>query len=489
MKRVILSVMMIAVTQVALWAAPFTQGNLVVYRVGDGTSLLTNAGNYAFLDELTTNGTLVQSIALPQNEFIDGNGNVNYPIQNSAAATSEGMMTLSTDGRYLVFTGYATNDNWKTSNGGLPLPTSTVVPRVVGRAGALGDVDTTTGLSPLGNIISGSGGNPRAVASTDGSNFWIAVSTKGVCYTTLGSNDVRQLVGNTNKRAVGVYDQRADFAYPPGHQQLYVVNAAGPLSIGTNVATVSSVETQLVGVTSSHPPLISPYEFVLLPLQAGSSNVDTAYLADEGSALAGSVSKWCYSSITSNWSNFGSVSASIFALPCGVRGITASISVSGSQTNVNLYVAAGCGGGLGTLTGTVLPGGWLYAITDSSGFGGTLTGSLPAPIAATSNLFAGTPLVEWRGVAFAPAETLRVTSISKSGSDVPLKWDAMAGRSYIVQSTPGDANGNYNSSSFTDLSPTNFTLGFGLTQNSFTDSAGATNKPSRYYRVKLVPEP
>ena len=44
----------------------------MVYRIGDGTSILTNAGNYAFLDELTTNGTLVQSIVnLPQNGFID----------------------------------------------------------------------------------------------------------------------------------------------------------------------------------------------------------------------------------------------------------------------------------------------------------------------------------------------------------------------------------------------------------------------------------
>src|SRR5262245_40428571 len=43
----------------------FTPGNLVIYRVGDGSTSLTNTGNPVFLDEYTTAGTLVQSIVLP----------------------------------------------------------------------------------------------------------------------------------------------------------------------------------------------------------------------------------------------------------------------------------------------------------------------------------------------------------------------------------------------------------------------------------------
>ena len=45
--------------------AAFTPGNIVIYRVGDGTSSLVNTGNAVFLDEYTPSGTLVQSIALP----------------------------------------------------------------------------------------------------------------------------------------------------------------------------------------------------------------------------------------------------------------------------------------------------------------------------------------------------------------------------------------------------------------------------------------
>src|SRR5262249_6112923 len=41
----------------------FTPGNLVIVRRGDGTSALGNPNTLVFLDEYTTGGTLVQSIA------------------------------------------------------------------------------------------------------------------------------------------------------------------------------------------------------------------------------------------------------------------------------------------------------------------------------------------------------------------------------------------------------------------------------------------
>ncbi len=481
---ILMTALLVTVFEAGVQAKPFTQGNLVIYRVGDGTSPLTNAGNYAFIDELTTNGILVQSIALPANQFIDANGNTNFPIQNSAAATSEGGMTLSTDGRYVVFCGYATNDQWKVLQSGAQLPTDTSVNRLIGTVDSKGNINTTTAFS---NFINGSGGNPRCAASTDGSNLWLCGSTKGVGYVTLGGSVVTQLVGNTNKRNIGIFNPRPDFTYPPNHQQLYAMNATGILSVGTNVATVSTVESNLTGFGASVTnavPLGSPYQFVLLNLQAGSTNVDTMYIADEGS----NVSKWCYNQISTTWSNVGSINTvsgpNGISIPCGVRGITASVFVSGSQTNVDLFLAAGCGG-----SGTgVVPGGFLYHVRDSSGYGGSLSGQLPMPLATTANLFASTPLMEWRGVAFAPADTFQVKSIAKSGNDVPVTWNAMGGRNYIVQSTPGDASGNY-SNNFVNIGPTNWALGFGLTQASYTDVGGATNKPSRYYRIQLVPDP
>src|SRR5262245_43719495 len=82
-------------------AAPFTPGNLVVYRVGDGAGTLVNTGNAVFLDEYTTAGALVQSIALPTT--VTGS---QRQLIASGIATSEGLMTRSADGQCLLLTGY-----------------------------------------------------------------------------------------------------------------------------------------------------------------------------------------------------------------------------------------------------------------------------------------------------------------------------------------------------------------------------------------------
>lgn len=478
--------MVIFLTKATLWAAPFQSGDLVIYRIDDGSTALYNGGNYAFLDEYTTNGTLVQTIPLPTNQFVDANGNTNYPVQNSGVATSEGYMNLSTDGRYLVFAGYATNSNWSATgytSGGLPL--STNVPRMIGTIDSLGNINTTTAF--LGNFIDSSGGNPRSVVSTDGSNFWISGSTEGVCYTTLGSNNVTGLDGAVDKRNVGIYGQRPDFrGYPPNSQQLYVMNATAIWSVGTNLPTSVAKDRTLPPFSTSDataPPTESPYQFVMLSLLPGDTNIDTLYIADEGSNVA----KWCTYPNTTNWVNYGSINTAIgpnaLAYPCGTRGITASVTVNGAQTNVNLYITAGCGAG---------GGGFLYAVTDSAGYEGTLTTSqLPTPIASV-----GSEQV-FRGVAFAPVNTFQVTSVAASGNDMQLTWNGMAGRSYIVQTNSPAPDGSFNSTTWANLSPTNWevgtgpaglSVGVGPVQGSYVDTGGATNGPSRYYRVQIVPE-
>src|SRR5437879_4455496 len=67
----------------------FTPGNLVVYRVGTGATSdsLVNTGNAVFLDEYTTGGTLVQSIALPTTA-----SGANQPLIASGLAITEGFL-------------------------------------------------------------------------------------------------------------------------------------------------------------------------------------------------------------------------------------------------------------------------------------------------------------------------------------------------------------------------------------------------------------
>src|ERR1700759_1868910 len=81
--------------------AAFTAGDIVIYRVGDGTGSLVSSGNAVFLDEYTPTGTLVQSIEMPTT----ASGNQHQLIAGGTA-TSEGFLTLSADGHYLLLTGY-----------------------------------------------------------------------------------------------------------------------------------------------------------------------------------------------------------------------------------------------------------------------------------------------------------------------------------------------------------------------------------------------
>src|SRR5580765_5486252 len=80
------------------FAAPFTPGNVVVYRVGDGTAALSTAATAIFLDEYTNAGALVQTIALP--------GTGASPLTAAGTATSEGILNFSPDGLHLTVPGY-----------------------------------------------------------------------------------------------------------------------------------------------------------------------------------------------------------------------------------------------------------------------------------------------------------------------------------------------------------------------------------------------
>jgi hypothetical protein len=59
----------------------------------------------------------------------------------------------------------------------------------------------------------------------------------------------------------------------------------------------------------------------------------------------------------------------------------------------------------------------------------------------------------------------------------------------VLDFTTGDANGNYTNGGWQDTGQTNILSGgngSGIITN-MTDAGGATNVPSRYYRVRLAP--
>jgi hypothetical protein len=84
------------------------------------------------------------------------------------------------------------------------------------------------------------------------------------------------------------------------------------------------------------------------------------------------------------------------------------------------------------------------------------------------------------------ASALRVSSAVRQGNDVVITWTTAGARTNAVQATAGDGNGGY-ATNFTDISGLIVITGSGDAITNYTDVGGATNAPSQFYRVRLVP--
>lgn len=442
-------------------AAPFTGGNLVIYRVGDGVTPLSSTGSLVFVDEYTTNGTLVQSIALPTTQT-----GREYPFVCSGTASSEGGLSLSEDGQYLFLQGYATNTSY--SGTSLASSSSTVVPRVVARADYNGNTDTSTVLS---NWVTGN--NPRSAVSSDGINIWIGGAGSGVGCTTLGSNNFTELNGftagvtnkPTNCERLGIFGGQLYASTAKTTNGIYMVGTGLPMTTNQLIVELNGLPGN--GVSGSGTG--NPFHFVFLPLQNG-TNLDTLYYADDAGANdAPGIYK--YSLIGTNWVFNGSIAVSDPNLndvgPCG---LTAALRVSGGVTNVDLYATSG--------GGTAVGGGSIFVATDTAGFNAGPAGSATTLVTAATN-------TAFRDIAFTPV-AFRNLSVAKTGNDMNIAWSTTGGKSYALQATAGGPGGSYSSNTFTDISPTILLPG-GTPQTNYVDVGAATNSPTRYYRARQLP--
>jgi hypothetical protein len=98
------------------------------------------------------------------------------------------------------------------------------------------------------------------------------------------------------------------------------------------------------------------------------------------------------------------------------------------------------------------------------------------------------------------AAYVHITSISKTNSGTDIRVDYLgasgdstyspgfASRTNVLEFTAGTGNGSYNSNGFASAGVTDILSGgVGLgTLTNMVDPGGATNKPSRYYRVRVL---
>lgn len=335
------------------FALPLTAGDLFVYRVGTGSAALSSAAQAVFVDEYTTTGALVQSIAMPT-AASGGNG----MLTASGTATSEGLMTLSADQRFLLLTGY----NATPGTASIAGTTSASVNRTVGVIDLSGSIDTSTKLSDAP-----SGNNIRGVASPDGQTLFITGAAGGVRASTLGGTTSTQLSTTvTNLRAVEIADG-----------QLYVSSSSGTTvrlgAVGSGLPTTTGQTiTNLPGFATTG----SPYAFYFADLSASVAGVDTLYVADDGQGI----SKYSFSGST--WALNGTVGTAADTY----RGLTGSVLSDGT---VQLF-ATGLGGS------AAAGGGKLVALSDDSGYNGSFAATVTTLATAGAN-------TAFRGVAYLPS--------------------------------------------------------------------------------------
>lgn len=361
--------------------AGFTAGDVVVYRVGDGSTGLGSAAAPVFLDDYGTSGgaTPVSSVALP----VATSGS-SKSLVASGSSNSEGLLTLSADGRYLIATGY----DAATGTAKVGSTAAATVPRTVARVAANGAVDTTTALTDFAD-----GNNARGATSSDGTKIWVsgADSASGVRYTTLGSSTSTPLLAApvNNARAVTIFDGQLYLSADPTKDG--PGNANGNLTIatvGTGEPTTGGLTPVDLPFSPALPATNEPYQFAFLTLGTGTMP-DTLYTADNqtGKGTTGLVEK--YSLVGGSWVARGTV---------GVPNV-AGVVANDAAGVVTIYA---------TSSGTSGTSGALYKITDSSGADGTLSG--------TASQIATAPANEaFRGVAFAPG-----TVIGSGGPPPPV---------------------------------------------------------------------
>lgn len=345
-----------------LYAQNFTNGNLVIYRIGTGSGALSSAATAVFLDEYTPAGTLVQSVALP----VAASGG-NFPLTASGTATSEGLLNRSSDSTYLVLTGYSAVPGTASVAG----TTGSAVPRIIGLVNYQRSINTSTALPDFAT-----GNNPRSAISTDGTALWGTGGAGGVRYTTTGSTASTQINSSgTNFRAFSIYGG-----------QLYISSSSGTIRVATVGTGLPTTTGQAITNIPGFPTSGSPYQFQFFDMDATVAGPDVLYVADDGAGIQK------YSLVSGNWVLNGTIGSSSDQY----RGLTGSV----SGTTIRLFA--------------LRKGSELVAVNDNNGYNA-------APPATATLLASAATNTAFRGIAFSPiaAAAPPVNNLSLNFTTVP----------------------------------------------------------------------
>ena len=290
------------VTAARIDAAPILPGNLVVTQVGDGVAALSSNATPVSVLEMTTSGTVVQTIPMP----IAASG-TNNPYAASGTQ-SEQHITLSGDGSVLTLGGYSATP-------GTTSPANSTASRVIGIIPlATGTPDTSTALTDFGT---GTNNNLRSVVSPDGVQFYATTANAGTRYVTDPIATTSTQINSVNARNANIFNNQLYVSSGSGTNTTRGVNEVGE-GLPT---TTGQTMTRLPGMTDAVSA--SSWDFFF-------ASDHVLYVVDDGSsATTGGLQKWVLDDNTGNWSQVYKV-ATDGTVNFGIRSLAGYLDGSGN---------------------------------------------------------------------------------------------------------------------------------------------------------------
>ncbi len=248
----------------------FTSGHITVLQAGDGSTTLVNTGNEIVLKEFSTIGIPGYSMSAPTSG--------SNALVISGSANSEGYLSLSADGKYLVIGGYVTG---LPGNVNLPASTATAVRRGAGLVNGIGST-TFSLVIPSGNYFSTD--NIRSATATDKNNVWATGSAQGVNYFGTASSASNIQNTKTNLRATAIFNGQLHFSAQVASG---TPTDVGIYTVGSGTPTTAGQTATCVIVTTSGTTTPQPNQFYF------NTSYSSCYVADGRSiANGGGIQKW-----------------------------------------------------------------------------------------------------------------------------------------------------------------------------------------------------
>ncbi|MBL7930142.1 MAG: hypothetical protein JNL47_11810, partial [Bacteroidia bacterium] len=229
--------------------AQFTSGRIVVLQVGDGSGALSNASTALYLKEFTTTGSPGILVSIPSTG--------STALTSSGTATSEGGISLSGDGEYIVIPGY----NAAAGIAGIAGSSSATNPRAAGKVdynASYNLAHTTTGFN--NNNIRGAAGN--------GTNIWASGANDGIRYLGSGAPVIVSST-TTNNRYIQVINGNLYYSTGSGATR-------GIYQVGTGLPTSATTATNIINTGGAS----SNFGFAI------NSAGTIAYIADDASGIS-----------------------------------------------------------------------------------------------------------------------------------------------------------------------------------------------------------